>query len=106
MLKKKLGVEGIEKDWLSDDEKLTNYYKIPPKLNIQEGCKRVGICVFEYCQWLKKVIIPKSVDEIGDFAFYYCKNATMILRKSRKDFVRIGVRAFYCIKDVKEEVGN
>ena len=104
MLMKKLGVEAIETDWPSDDKKLTNYFKIPPKLNIPEDCKRVGICVFNECWWLKKVEIPEGVDEIDDCAFWDCKNATIILKKSSKDFVRIGVRAFYCVKDVKEEV--
>ena len=33
-------------------------------------------------------------------------NGKEALEAIEKDFVRIGVRAFYCIKDVKEEVGN
>ena len=109
MLKKKLGVEGIEKDWLSDDEKLTNYFKInyfkiPPTLTIPEGCERIGNFAFWRCERLEKVIIPRSVERIRFHAFWGCKNATIILKKRREDFVRIGVRAFYCVKDVKEEI--
>lgn len=36
MLKKKLGIEAVERDW----QLLLDYYKIPTTLNITEGCER------------------------------------------------------------------
>lgn len=105
MLKKKLGIEGIEGD-LYNDEKLTNYFKIPSTLVIPEGCKRIGRCAFDSCEKLSKVVIPKSVEWIGFKAFFECKNATIILKKHKKNFKEIGVCALLGCKEVKKEIRN
>ena len=105
MLKKKLGIEAIEGD-LYNDEELTKYFKIPSTLTIPEGCVRIGNFAFWRCEELEKVVIPKSVGWIGLHAFWGCKNATIILKKHKKDFEEIDELAFYGCKDVKEKVRN
>ena len=70
MLKKRLGTEAIEKDWM---EKLTNYFKIPSTLIISEGCEKIGKYVFLCCNKLEEVVIPGSVKEIGYGVFWDCK---------------------------------
>lgn len=130
MLKKKLGIEGIETDWYSD-EKLINYFKIPSTLIIPKDVEGIGDYAFRDCKklervifsnsnnlkciWsgafmdcikLKKVTIPESVENIGSGAFWGCYNATIILKKCRGDFESVGNCAFHKVKYVKEEVGN
>lgn len=71
MLIKKLGLEAIEKKW---EFGISYFYKIPfpTTLIIPEGCERIGDGVFWSC-WIRKVVIPESVKEIGERAFRYCK---------------------------------
>ena len=125
MLKKKLGVEVIERVW---DSSITDYFKISSTLIIQFGCKKVGNFAFDGCLGLKKVIIPSSVEEIGfcafrnchdlkkavipesvveieEWAFSYCWRATIILQKPKNKY-KLGLCALWDCKDVKEEVGN
>ena len=99
MLKKKLGIEAIEKNWKHIF--ISYYYKIPPTLIIPEGCKRIGVEAFKNCWWLKKVVIPESVEIIGNHAFYECISATIILKKSKRKFKGIGWSAFYYCKSVE-----
>ena len=99
MLKKKLGVKAIEKDW--PDGNLKDYFKIPPTLIIPEGCKWIGGWVFMDCLGLKKVVIPESVDWIENFAFWDCKKATIILKKHKNEFKGIGKTSFLGCKNVK-----
>lgn len=105
MLKKKLGINAIERDW-SWNRELTCRFKIPSTLIISEGCVRIGISAFEWCKKLGEVIIPESVDVIGTLAFAYCDNATIILKRYTEDFKFIGNCAFYYTKDVKEKTRN
>ena len=65
MLKKKLGIEGIEIGYPS-----YFYFKTPSTLIIPEGCREIGDDAFRKCKGLKKVVIPKSVVEIGNFYFF------------------------------------
>ena len=75
MLKKKLGIEGIETDWYSD-EKLINYFKIPSTL-----------------------IIPKEVEGIGDYAFRDCKKLERVIFSNSNNLKCIWPGAFMdCIK--------
>ena len=67
---------------------------------------RIGSWAFYDYSWLKIVVIPESVEWIGDCAFNKCKNATIILKKPEKDFKKIGWSAFYNVKDVKEKIGS
>lgn len=113
MLKKRLGVEAIERDKMQ----LHHYYKIPSTLIIPEGCERIGNWVFSecgvekvvisgsvksigtgsfgFCTRLKEVKIPESVERIGDCAFDGCEKATIIINKSSKsDFKSLGRLAF------------
>ena len=73
---------------------------------IPKGCKRVGAKVFEFCNRLEEVVVSENVEEIGNFAFDGCRKATIILKKHKRDFVRIGSCAFLGVRDVKEEVRN
>ena len=103
MLKKKLGIEGIETDWYSD-EKLINYFKIPSTLIIPKDVEGIGDYAFMDCSKLKKVTIPESVEKIGSGAFWGCYNATIILKKCRGDFESVGDWAFHNDKYVKEKI--
>ena len=125
MLKKKLGTEAIERDWC-ENKRLTCCFKISPTLIIPEGCEKIGdyafkecnieeviipgsvriigVASFEWCYNLKKVVIPKSVEEIREDAFYDCMKATIILKKHKKDFKYIDDWAFGYCKYVKKEI--
>ena len=128
MLKKRIGIEAIEKYW-SWSKRLSNYFKIPTTLIIPDGCEKIGNRVFECCEKLKEVvisrsvksigtcsfggcnrleevIIPENVDVIGRDAFCYCSSATIILKKAESEFKEIGKWAFRECKDVKEEIGS
>ena len=102
MLRKKLGTEAIERDWHCS--RLINYFKIQSPLVISEGCEKIGTWAFWCCDNLKEVVIPKSVKRIEDYAFCSCRQATIILKKHKKDFKYIGISAFKGCKDVKKEV--
>ena len=86
MLKKRLGIECIELDWNERFYYIYDYYKIPSTL-----------------------IIPKGVKEIGDYAFYDCSKAEVIIDKFEEDFKYIGNYAFsWCksVRYVKEKIRN
>ena len=74
MLKKKLGINAIEKDWIDRVGSVKNYFKVPPTLIVPEGCKRIGKWALYNCRKLEKVVIPKSVCKIYDYAFAACGN--------------------------------
>jgi len=126
MLKKRLGVEAIEKGSRIGGRLATNF-KIPSTLVIPESCERIGNCAFYYCQKLKEVVISGSVKEInidafynctnlrkaiisrgveviGSNTFYNCEKAVIILEKARNEFEYIGTGAFRGCRDVKEEI--
>ena len=126
MLKKKLGIEAIERGW-SWKYKIANYFKTTSSLTIPDSCERIGGsafyecdrlkevvisegvksirgCAFCYCRKLKKVVIPDSVENIFDYAFAGCEKATVILEKPEREFNVIGQDAFKGCKDVKEKV--
>ena len=55
MLKKRLGAEAIERDWL--EEYTSSYFKIPsPLLIIPEGCVSIGRSIFWRCKSVKEEI--------------------------------------------------
>ena len=129
MLKKKLGIEAIEKNWdFIRAIHVHTYFKVSSTLIIPEACKkigeysfyncerlkeviipgkveRIGDCAFEWCDNLKEVVIPESVKKIGGEAFRGCKNATIILKKPNFAFEK-GYRAFWGCEDVEEETGD
>ena len=72
MLKKKLGLNAIEKGWYVGG-RLTTNFKIPSTLIIPEGCEKIGLNVFYGCWRLREVIIPNSVKVIEIGAFWCCK---------------------------------
>ena len=74
MLKKRLGIECIERDWSWHFKRLKDYYKLPSTLIIPEGCKEIGYYAFCGCEELRDVIIPGSVKEIAREAFFGCIN--------------------------------
>ena len=103
MLKKRLGVDAIERGQFCLSS-LKDYFKIPTTLIIPEGCRKVGDRAFWGCDRLEEVIIPKSVEWIGNYALDWCRNAVIILKKPRSEFRHIGPYAFWECKNVKEEV--
>ena len=74
MLKKRLGIEAIEKDsWgVIGYSRVGLYFKIPSTLVIPDGCKWVGDWAFWRCKKLRKVVIPESVEIIEPNAFAWC----------------------------------
>ena len=106
MLKKKLGINAIERNYFHFNACSDDFFKIPFKLSIPESCEKIGYAAFWYCKELREVIIPESVEEIGDKAFCGCYNATVILKKPEHKFEFIGENALDDCKDVKEEVRN
>ena len=126
MLKKRLGVEAIERNWYVGGRLAINF-KIPSILTIPKSVKWIGgfaFCdcwwleevvipvsveyigdyAFEDCRELREVVIPVSVEYIGDYAFEDCREATIILKKPEKNFKYIGNSAFLGVRDVKEEI--
>ncbi len=69
---------GKMKDWeynsVSDWHK--KYYRIIEKIVIENGVTDIGEFAFYYCKNLTSVNIPESVVRIGSFAFYQCINLT------------------------------
>ena len=100
MLKKRLGLEAIERNYLNS---AAEYYKIPSTLIIPEGCEKVGYRAFWGCHGLKKVEIPESVEEIRSWAFDWCYNAEIILKKPKRELKFLGSWAFSGCRYVKEE---
>ena len=107
MLKKKLGIEGIEKG------RFWGYrifiFKVPPILIIPEGVESIGYHAFDDCMNLKEVIIPEGVKEIGKGAFADCKNLRKVeIPESVElimDYAFVGCRGLKKIKvpkNVKE----
>lgn len=107
MLKKRLGLEIIERDWKG--KYISSYFKISSPLIIPEGCVRIGKSAFRYCLRLKKVKISKNVKEIGNCAFWGCTKLKKV--KIPENIERIGEFAFgkYSkveVEYVKEETGD
>lgn len=102
MLKKKLGIEAVERDWY--DYSIEDYFKINSTLIIPEGCLWIGYAAFQGCERLEKVEIPKSVRWIEGYTFSGCVDATIILKKPKKDFEEIGETSFDGVRYVKEEI--
>lgn len=129
MLKKRLGIEAIERDWNLHYYLSNHYFKIPSTLIISESCEKIGkfafyecdrlkevvisgsvkkinVDAFYNCTSLRQVVISRSVERIGISAFYNCEKAVIILEKAKKEFEYIGSEAFRGCRDVKEEVGT
>ena len=96
MLKKRLGVEAIERDGCK-----RTCFKISSTLIIPEECVRIGWSSFWRCERLKKVNIPRSVKKLEHYAFWGCRKATIILKKPRSKFEFFGDDVFKGCKDVK-----
>lgn len=130
MLKKRIGIEGIERDWFWR-KTLKDCFKIPTSLTIPNGVERIGKnafanckglgkveipesveeirdCSFQGCGYLKKVIISKSVERIGDYAFYGCPNASVVIMTSERKFNlgRLALNDCFTVSYVKEETRN
>ena len=73
MLKKKLGVEAIERNWFYSFGNVEDYFIIPSSLIIPDGCRKVGNSIFQYCTILKEVIISEGCKRIGLDAFKGCE---------------------------------
>ena len=97
MLKKRIGIEAIEKDW-----SLRKYFKIPTSLIIPEGCGNVGTWTFYFCDNIEKVVIPKSVRWIGEGAFEWCRSLKEV--EISNGCKRIGARVFAGCMKIEEIV--
>lgn len=102
MLKKRLGIEAIERDWENFLGNLIYCYKISSTLIIPEGCRVIGERSFENCVRLKEVKIPESVKEIGDFAFEGCYELEEVVIP--ESVVKIRYGAFWNCLELKKVV--
>ena len=75
MLKKRLGINAIERDWLlSKIINIETYFKVPSSLIIPRSCEIIGDRVFQGWDNIKEVVIPESVKFIGTEAFRGCRD--------------------------------
>lgn len=105
MLKKRLGVEAIERKWIHCVSNIGDYFKIPSTLIISDRCVKIGKYAFFKCN-LKKVIIPRSVKSIEYCAFDGCDNAVIILEKPKRTFKYWAFGSCKDVMYVKEETRN
>lgn len=129
MLRKRLGIEAIERDWTHCIGNVGHYFKIPSTLIVPKSVKRIGgwafwCCgeleevvmsdgieeigdhAFNGCKKLEKVVISESVEYIGISSFCWCNEAVVTLKKPRSEFNFIATNAFNSCKGVKEKVRN
>ena len=114
MLKKKLGLEAIERDFEAWRKYMSAYFKVPSTLAIPDGCERIGkyafLCsrleeviipksvyvirvgAFEDCDKLKEVVIPEGVVRIEEFAFNGCKKLEKVVISESVEY--IGISSF------------
>ena len=97
MLKKKLGVEAIDREW----RYLGSYFKIPSTLIIPDGVKRIGSYAFWCCRNLKKAVIPGSVELIDDCSFVGSTLVRIVIPEGCK---RIGAKVFEFCNKLEEVV--
>lgn len=102
MLKKRLGIEGIEKSWKANN--IYYYYKIPSTLIIPEGCREIGMQAFQDCNVLEKLKIPGSVKSIGVWSFLRCYGLKEVVISESREEVTINYSAFYLCKNLKKVV--
>lgn len=69
---------------------------------IPDGAKKIQKSMFFNCSSLKKVYIPGSIEEIGDFAFADCQELVEISLKGKKHLRKIGISAFENCKSIKK----
>lgn len=98
MLKKKLGIEAFERDWYWS-KGLVNYFKISSTLIIPESVERIGDKAF-LCEKLRKVIIPGNVKSIGKWAFRDCMRLEKV--EILEGVVEIGYSTFQDCKMLKK----
>lgn len=103
MLKKKLGINAIERDWSNDFSSLKNYFKVSTLIIIPPGCVEIGECAFWGCDKVREVVIPESVGYIGYEAFYCCRKLKKVVIPKSVEW--IDYDAFSdCSRYVKEEI--
>ena len=104
MLKKRLGIEAIERDW-GNRKFIPSCFKIPSSLTIPEGCVKIGMQAFQDCKVLERLKIPGSVKSIGVWSFLRCRELREVVISESRDYVTINYSAFYsCCKLEKVEI--
>lgn len=101
MLKKKFGLEAIERNWYVGGRLAINF-KIPSILTIPKSVKKVGDFAFCNCEKLKEVEIPEGVEEIGYCAFENCPELWEV--EIPKSIKIIGSLAFWNCRELREVV--
>lgn len=101
MLKKKLGIEAIERDWYVG-RRLATDFKIPSTLIIPKRVRWIGDFTFCNCERLKKVEIPGSIEEIGYCAFANCPELVQI--EFLESVEEIGSLAFWDCRKLEKVV--
>ena len=101
MLKKRLGIEAIERNW-GNRKPIPSYYKIPSTLTIPEGCEKIGMRAFQDCNVLERLKIPGSVKSIGVWSFLRCYGLKEVVISESRDYVAINYSAFYLCKNLEK----
>ena len=127
MLKKKLGAEGIERDWSRNRKTVANYIKTcivglnsvhfdnttsahfninSIRATIREviitGTEPLPDCIFSSCLELRKAIFRDSIEEIPHGCFQWCHNLKEVTIP--EGVWGIGGRAFYSCWNLKRVV--
>jgi len=101
MLKKKLGINAIERDWSNDFGSLKNYFKVSTLIIIPEGCVEIGCCAFWNCNKVREVVIPESVEVIRLKAFSYCWDLKKVsIPKSVREIGRLAFERCSMLEEV------
>lgn len=45
-------------------------------IKFHDNVEVIGDCVFQYCKFLERIVLPKNLKELGHQAFYECTSAT------------------------------
>ena len=100
MLKKRLGIEAIEREWY--DNFIFNCFKIPTTLIIPENCRLIGYSAFQNCKMLEEVKIPRFTKTISYCAFLDCSNLKEVVISEGVE--NIGDEAFRGCKRLREVI--
>ena len=75
------------------------------KIIIPDSVQSIGESAFEYCALLQDIAIPNAVTNIGDYAFYGCSGLTSVTIGN--SVTSIGERTFYgCTSLTSITIGN
>jgi hypothetical protein len=87
----------------SEIDTLCTGYFSPSSLTLEPGSKlvRIEAGAFARLSSLKSILIPASVESLGDECFYECRSLSSVTFESESKLVRIEARAFARLSNLK-----